>query len=192
MVSAKILRKVLMQLNQAWMIKRNSRCKINCLNDGLVVLGLATSHHENKTDAGTPDWPSLVSPSMVSVFVGRRLTMTLLPPANVRRLEQKKFYICSDVTHTHTPAHSGVWLFWKNIAAEVGRTNQIQWDYTMLVYRAAVISLRREIRFELKYLDRVTEAHAFNHPPRVVDFSRCHSCRQSGWKLFGQLLDLRS
>ena len=31
--------------------------------------------------AGTPDWPSLVSPSMVSVFVGRRLTMTLLPPA---------------------------------------------------------------------------------------------------------------
>jgi hypothetical protein len=59
----------------------NFNCKINCLNDGLVVLGLATSHHENKTDAGTPDWPSLVSPSMVSVFVGRRLTMTLLPPA---------------------------------------------------------------------------------------------------------------
>ena len=33
------------------------------------------------TNAGTPDWPSLVSPSVVSVFVGRRLTMTLLPPA---------------------------------------------------------------------------------------------------------------
>ena len=28
-----------------------------------------------------PDWPSLVSPSMVSVFVGRGLSMTLLPPA---------------------------------------------------------------------------------------------------------------
>ena len=25
------------------------------------------------------------------------------PPANVRLLEMKKFYICSDVTHTHTP-----------------------------------------------------------------------------------------
>ena len=30
--------------------------------------------------AGTPDWPSLVSPSMVSVFVGRRLTKTLPSP----------------------------------------------------------------------------------------------------------------
>ena len=78
----------------------NFNCKINCLNDGLVVLGLATSHHENKTDAGTPDWPSLVSPSMVSVFVGRRLTMTLLPPAN-KSTFNKKFYICSDATHTH-------------------------------------------------------------------------------------------
>ena len=28
------------------------------------------------------------------------------PPANVRRLEQKKFYICSDVTHTHETAIS--------------------------------------------------------------------------------------
>ena len=65
-----------------------------------MVLGLATSHHENKTDAGTPDWPSLVSPSMVSVFVGRRLTMTLLPPAN-KSTFNKKFYICSDATHTH-------------------------------------------------------------------------------------------
>jgi len=24
-------------------------------------------------------------------------------PANVKRLESKKFYICSDVTHTHKP-----------------------------------------------------------------------------------------
>ena len=37
-----------------------------------------TGNHNN---AGTPDWPSLVSPSVVSVFVGRRLSMTLLPPA---------------------------------------------------------------------------------------------------------------
>ena len=31
-------------------------------------------------------------------------------PANVNRFESKKFYICSDVTHTH-PACSGVWFF---------------------------------------------------------------------------------
>ena len=111
------------------------------------------------------------------------LSMLQVPPANVRSLEMKKFYICSDVTHTH-PACSGVW-FWKIIAVEVGRTNQIKWTYTMLVYKAAVISLRREVRFELKYLDRFAEAHAFNSSPCVVDFSRCHSCRQSVWKLFG-------
>ena len=39
----------------------------------------------NHNSAGTPDWPSLISPSMVSVFVGRRLTMTLLPPAIVSK-----------------------------------------------------------------------------------------------------------
>ena len=35
-----------------------------------------------------------------SVFVGGRLWTLLPPPANVRSLEMKKFYICSDVTHT--------------------------------------------------------------------------------------------
>ena len=54
----------------------------------------------DRNNAGTPDWPSLVSPSMVvSVFVGRRLTMTLLPPAfgslGVYRLFRR-------FTHTHT------------------------------------------------------------------------------------------
>jgi hypothetical protein len=39
---------------------------------------------------------------MVSVFVGRRLTMTLLPPA------VKKFYIYSDVPQTHTPSRRRV------------------------------------------------------------------------------------
>jgi len=45
---------------------------------------------------------------MVSVFVGRRLTMTLLPPALCLKRERtegrkrEKFYIYSDVTHTYT------------------------------------------------------------------------------------------
>ena len=34
-------------------------------------------------------------------FVGWSLICPLHPPANVRSLEMKKFYICSDVTHTH-------------------------------------------------------------------------------------------
>ena len=35
-------------------------------------------------------------------FVGWSLICPLHPPANVRSLEMKKFYICSDVTHTQT------------------------------------------------------------------------------------------
>ena len=117
-------------------------------------------------------------------FVGRGPWLYATSPCkrkSIRNEEVLHLYRC--YTHTHT-ACSGVW-FWKIVAVEVGRTNQIKWTYTMLVYKAAVISLRREIRFELKYLDRFAEAHAFNSSPCVVDFSRCHSCRQSVWKLFG-------
>ena len=46
-------------------------------------------------------------------------------PANVKRLESKKFYICSDVTHTHTPRVAG-FDFWKTIAVNVGKIIQIQ------------------------------------------------------------------
>ena len=49
-------------------------------------------------------------PAQVDSFVGCSLHCALHPPANVKRfpanvkrLESKKFYICSDVTHTHTP-----------------------------------------------------------------------------------------
>ena len=42
-------------------------------------------------------------PAQVDSFVGCSLHCALHPPANVRRLEQKKFYICSDVTHTQAP-----------------------------------------------------------------------------------------
>ena len=38
-------------------------------------------------------------------------------PANVNRFESKKFYICSDVTHTHTPSRG-----------RVGKLRSGQWD----------------------------------------------------------------
>ena len=101
------------------------------------------------------------------------------PPANVKRLESKKFYICSDVTHTHTPHVAGFDYFGRTSrlrSAEPIKSNRLHGASV----HSRGHSLRREIRFELKYLDRVTEAHAFNHPPRVVDFPRCHSSRQSG------------
>ena len=40
-------------------------------------------------------------------FVGLDRQIGSSPPANVRLLEMKKFYICSDVTHTHTPHVAG-------------------------------------------------------------------------------------
>ena len=57
-------------------------------------------------NAGTSSWPSWI-PHFTGSFVGHSPSEMLRPPANVKRLERKKFYICSDVTHTH-PACSGV------------------------------------------------------------------------------------
>ena len=89
------------------------------------------------------------------------------PPAN-RATFNKKFYICSDVTHTHT-SHIARSDFGR--ASRAGSAiHQSEWTYRVLVYKVVLISLRREIRFHLKYLDRVVEAHAINHPPRFVDF----------------------
>ena len=104
-----------------------------------------------------------------------------LPPAN-RVKFNKKFYICSDVTHTHL-AYSEAW-FWKSFAGGVGNT-PVRMNLPGASIQVVLISLRREIRFHLKYLDRVVEAHAINHPPSFVDFPRCRSSRQSVWKLFG-------
>ena len=104
-----------------------------------------------------------------------------LPPAN-RVKFNKKFYTCSDVTHTHL-AYSEAW-FWKSFAGGVGNT-PVRMNLPGASIQVVLISLRREIRFHLKYLDRVVEAHAINHPPSFVDFPRCRSSRQSVWKLFG-------
>ena len=53
-------------------------------------------------------------PAQVDSFVGCSLHCALHPPAtvkrfpaNVKRFKSKKFYICSDVTHTHTPRVAG-------------------------------------------------------------------------------------
>ena len=165
------------------MTKFDSRLRQQCsklYNIAVGVLSLAPCYVRKKQVQVVDQ---TTHPPKCHSFVGLDRQIGSSPPANVRLLEMKKFYICSDVTHTH-PACSGVW-FWKIVAVEVGITNQIKWTYTMLVYKAAVISLRREIRFELKYLDRFAEAHALDSPPCVVDFSRCHSRRQSVWKLFG-------
>ena len=88
--------------------------------------------------------------------------------------------------HTHTPHVAGFDSF--------GRTSLLRSAESIKSKRlpganvhSRVQSLRREIRFKLKCLDRVTEAHAFNHPPRVVDIAAVkvvESCLASSW-IFG-------
>jgi hypothetical protein len=103
------------------------------------------------------------------------------PPA-IRVKCHEKFYICSDVTHTHL-AYSEVY-FWKSFAGEIGN-KPVRMNLSGANVQNVLISLRREILFHLKYLDRVVEAHAINHRPSFIDFPRCRSSRQSVWKLFG-------
>ena len=97
-------------------------------NHGVGVLGLAPRHShamiaKNEYDSMFNSSNSILQvhrvdqtllPAQVDSFVGCSFHCALHPPANVKRfptnvkrLESKKFYICSDVTHTH-PACSGV------------------------------------------------------------------------------------
>ena len=149
--------------------------------NGLVVLGLATSHCRNdmRNSRYVDERPHRYHRWHTGVFVGASpvcIPGTPCESVNIQKGEVLHLFRCH--THTH-PAYSEVW-FWKIVAGEVSQKRS-KWIYRMLVYKAAVISLGREIRFELKYLDRIAEAHAFNHPPRFVDFPRCHSRRQSVW-----------
>ena len=80
-------------------------CKISCLKNGMVVLGLATSNHEeNCRYVFTPILSGLRWPGQT--------VMGSWPPALFRKGEDgrkkkgEKFYICLDVTHTH-PARAG-------------------------------------------------------------------------------------
>ena len=79
-------------------------------------------------------------------------------------------------THTHL-AYSEVY-FWKSFAGEIGN-KPVRMNLSGASVQNVLISLRREILFHLKYLDRVVEAHAINHRPSFIDFPRCRSSRQS-------------
>ena len=75
-----------------------------------AVLGLAACHVSQKLqrkNAGTSSWPSWIS-HFTGSFVGHSPSEMLCPPAlglKRKRTEgrkREKFYIYSDVTHTHT------------------------------------------------------------------------------------------
>jgi hypothetical protein len=72
------------------------------LKNGMVVLGLATSHHDLKI-AGT------FAQQLGWVFVGSCHPSAHGPPAEIRKLkkkQQKRFYFCSEVPHTHPRARA--------------------------------------------------------------------------------------
>ena len=64
------------------------------------VIGLAGCHVTEKSkNAGTSSWPSWIS-HFTGSFVGHSPSEMLCPPA--LNMTRKKFYIYSDVPHTHT------------------------------------------------------------------------------------------
>ena len=71
---------------------------------------------KTQPDAGTSSWPSWIS-HFTGSFVGHSPSEMLCPPALGLKRERtegrkrEKFYIYSDVTHTHTPKHQGVPCF---------------------------------------------------------------------------------
>ena len=164
------------------MTKSNSRLRQQCSKLSNIVFGvlsLAPCYVRKKQVRAVDQTAYPLQTSVASLATD--WWMEPWPPAN-RVKFNKKFYICSDVTHTHL-AYSEAW-FWKSFAGGVGNT-PVRMNLPGASIQVVLISLRREILFHLKYLDRVVEAHAINHPPSFVDFPRCRSSRQSVWKLFG-------
>ena len=158
----------------------------------------AWSTVQTEKSAGTP---GLISPGFhhqVHSFVGMQFAlMALHAPCKCKKIPCKcetvrvkeVLHLFRCYTHTH-PACGGVW-FLEDHRSKCRQDYSNTKGFSGANVHSRVQSLSREIGFKLKYLDRFTEAPAFNHSPRFVDFPRCHSSRQSGWKLFGQVLDLR-
>ena len=88
---------------------------INCLNNGLVVLGLATSHCRKLTKqklnwqvrwVDQTQYPMIVVASLSAVPQSCRTPLRYLERERTEGRKREKFYICLDVTHTH-PARAG-------------------------------------------------------------------------------------
>ena len=109
-----------------------TRKENNLFGNGMVVLGLATSHcwkHWNGK-AGTPGWSAPASTIMHS-FVGMRLHDGRMPPAKLEVLHLFRWF-----THTHPPA--GGWdikvptMRWKWRGREMKMRWRWQWDESYL------------------------------------------------------------
>ena len=106
-----------------------TRKENNLFGNGMVVLGLATSHCWNGK-AGTPGWSAPASTIMHS-FVGMRLHDGRMPPAKLEVLHLFRWS-----THTHPPA--GGWdikvptMRWKWRGREMKMRWRWQWDESYL------------------------------------------------------------
>ena len=111
-----------------------TRKENNLFGNGMVVLGLATSHcwkHWNGK-AGTPGWSAPASTIMHS-FVGMRLHDGRMPPAKLEVLHLFRWF-----THTHTHPPAGGWdikvptMRWKWRGREMKMRWRWQWDESYL------------------------------------------------------------
>ena len=87
------------------MTKFDSRLRQQCSKLYSIVVGVLSLApcYVRKKQVQVVD--QTTHPPKCHSFVGLDRQIGSSPPANVRLLEMKKFYICSDVTHTHTRTH---------------------------------------------------------------------------------------
>ena len=83
------------------MTKFDSRLRQQCSKLYSIVVGVLSLApcYVRKKQVQVVD--QTTHPPKCHSFVGLDRQIGSSPPANVRLLEMKKFYICSDVTHTH-------------------------------------------------------------------------------------------
>ena len=112
MVSAKILRKVLIQQNKSKMTKFDSRLRQQCSKLYNIVVGVLSLApcYVRKKQVQVVD--QTTHPPKCHSFVGLDRQIGSSPPALFRkgedgRKKREKFYICLDVTHTHTLDKNG-------------------------------------------------------------------------------------
>ena len=148
MISAKICQKIII-LSAIWFRRKSEEgsdaCNIDCGNRVDSKQRSVTAWSTVQTEFCRYKWlirPLIHRNAIASLdWIGK---IGSSPPANVKRFpanvnrfESKKFYICSDVTHTHThPACSGVWFFGWATQQKLARLFKYKNLFPVLMYRA--------------------------------------------------------
>ena len=158
----------------------DSRLRQQCsklCNIVVGVLSLAPCYSEKNFELQVRRADQALYPIQSGSFVGRGPWLYATSPCKLVKNQWEVLHLFRWYTHT---SHIARFDFGRASLAG-SAIHQLKWTCRMLVYKAALTLFRGEIRRLLEYLDRVVEAHAINHLPRLVEFPRCRSSHQSVW-----------